>query len=203
MDAYEAVIRRAGAQQLGVLGAGPEYYYQQVQGGGDGGNGSAMMYKPAMVVATGKGPAEVFTTVVKPAACACPQGMNPDGTRVPQCGWPDERTSRLRGKALNDARAKAVEDFKKACAEWKTAHCFDPAILEIKRRVQQQQSSVWPLAAPAAQSFMPLYPVRTSPVVQTANVGAARFTASGFQMQVTPMDFTTWMQAQAGKARVG
>jgi hypothetical protein len=205
MDAYEAVIRRAGARQLGVIGAGPYDYYGQEQTGGgasESAGGGIMIMGAGPYTTYGKGPVAAFVPVIKPAPCACPNGMNPDSTKPPQCGWPDEYNSQLRGKALNDARAKSVDDFNKACGAWKASHCFDPAILEIRRRVQQQQSSVWPLSVPASQSFMPLYPVRTSaPVVQTAQTQTPRLTtASGFQMNVTPMDFTAWMQAQGKRA---
>jgi hypothetical protein len=196
MDAYEAVIRRAGAARLGVLGDESYSIQQQVASAGGGG-----FSVPVYIY--GAGPAktkEFFVPVAKPGLCVCQSGLISDKVAAPVLNWPTEAKDQLYGKALNDARIVAAAVFRKACAEWQAKHCFDPAILEMQRRLRAQneaerkkQASTWSLTTPLAQSYMPR---------ATVAVAAARpaFTASGFRMNATPMDFTSWMTAQRGRA---
>jgi hypothetical protein len=228
VDAYEAVIRRAGAARLGVMG--DESYGGQKQvssgGGGGGGGGRGVSYiitrpaAPWVQYNYGAGPA---TPAVKPVVKVSPFKKDETlaeataricGKRPTSPGQPSEApyrtnyplgsggTAQYNGAvALYNARASAYNRYLKAIAAWEK--CSVQVMKDWNadgRQASASSRSTWPMITTAAPGAMALvsYPTVYSPAYAAAALPTV--TSSGFRMNVTPMDFASWMAGQRGRA---
>jgi hypothetical protein len=216
MDAYEAVMRRAGARQLGVMADNPsadKFFIQMPSGGGGGqATGGVMILSSTPYTRYGAGPAPK-PPALKPSSFVGDESLSdatkricgPRPTSPGQPAAPPNRanypanmggTAQYNGAvAQYNALMSNYRQYLGNLARWEA--CAAKVMKDWNSEGRQAEASpAWPLAAQQAQTYIPIRTLQVASLTSAQTASTPSVTASGFQMNATPMDFTHWLTLQ-------